>query len=312
MSDYAAVSSTRLQLEYIKDPRNSSSRMLDFISHRRLIASIAKRTSVCRFHTASATRLFPTLPTRIPGQSLASQILPNSVKSSLLVDQLGVSLALPLSVPLTSLSDVAVLTLSAALRFRTDLNPRGFGLDTSRTTARMLIEDKNAKTHPEGTETAEDGPSQLLPPPPAYSPSSSNVEEKQREAGPQALADAGASSPPTNFVHVYRRDGQIRGRWNIDPALSIPPEFLPSTDEDAKTPLSFPWRKSDSKKDGEEEKAPMPNLKLHSRDGRIEADVSVVDNGVPSNKPTLMDFYTKDGGINVRLVRPSSQLSCIY
>jgi hypothetical protein len=254
---------------------------------KRLAVSIARRKSIRGFHN-STSRL---LPTRATGQSLASRLIPKVPKTSLLVDQLGVSLALPVPVPLLGLSDIAVLTLSAALRFRTDLTSLGFGLDTSKAKARMLIENKTADISSDGGKAPEDGPSNL-PPPPAYSATVQGSAQPDYESLP----------PAANFVHVYRRDGQIHGWWNIDPGLNIPSAFLPSMDEDArKGRFSWGGSKSDAKK-VEEEQEPMPNLKLHTRDGKIVADVSITESGM-TTKPTLMDLYTRDGAINLRLVR---------
>jgi hypothetical protein len=254
---------------------------------KRLAASIARRG----FHTSNSFTPRP-LPSRAPGQSLASRLISKLPKTSLLVDQLGVSLALPVPVPLLGLSDIAVLTLSAALRLRTDFTPLGFGLDTSRAKARMLIEDKTPNIPNDSGKAPVDGPS-YLPPPPAYSATVQGSTQSDTEPLP----------PVANFVHVYRRDGQIHGRWNIDPGLHIPSAFLPSMDEDArKGRFSWGGRKSD-KKNAEKEPEPMPNLKLHTRDGKIVADVSITESGT-TTKPTLVDLYTRDGPINLRLVRP--------
>lgn len=259
---------------------------------KRLAASIARRKSFRGFHSTLTTRPIP-LPARAPGQSLASRLISKVPKTSLLVDQLGVSLALPVPVPLLGLSDIAVLTLSAALRLRTDLTPLEFGLDTSKTKARMLLEDKTANVPNDSGKAPPDGPSHL-PPPPAYSATVDG----------SAWSDVESLSPVANFVHVYRRDGQIHGRWNIDPGLNIPSAFLPSMDEDArKGRFSWGGSKSDKKNaEKEKEPEPMPNLKLHTRDGKIVADVSITESGT-NTKPTLVDLYTRDGPINFRLVR---------
>ena len=118
---------------------------------------------------------------------------------------------------------------------------------------------------------------------------------------------------PTNFAHVYRRDGRIRGRWNIDPTMNIPAVFLPKSDEDARTgPLAYLGiKKADPKAEEAKAVEPMPNLKLHTRDGRIVADVSIT--GTPTDesnvKPTLVDVYSRDGGILLRLVSLLSYLT---
>jgi hypothetical protein len=257
---------------------------------KRLAASIARQKSFRGFHSSNTSPPRP-LPSRTPSQSLASRLIAKVPKTSISVDQLGVSLALPVPVPLLGLSDIAVLTLSAALRLRTDLTPLGIGLNTSRAKSRMLIEDKAANIPNDSGKGPVDGPS-YLPPPPAYSATVQGSTQSDTESLP----------PVANFVHVYRRDGQIHGRWNIDPGLHIPPAFLPSMEEDARTGR-FTWggRKSD-KKNAEQEQVPMPNLKLHSRDGKIVADVSIAESGT-TTKPTLVDLYTRDGPINLRLVR---------
>jgi hypothetical protein len=75
-------------------------------------------------------------------------------------------------------------------------------------------------------------------------------------------------------------------------------------DEDArKGRFSWGSSKSDTKKGGEKEQEPMPNLKLHTRDGKIVADVAITESGAVNSKPTLLDLYTRDGAINLRLVR---------
>lgn len=269
---------------------------------KRLAASIARRKSVRGFHTSANPPTRPLLP-RVPSQSPVSLFVQKFGKTSLLVDQLGVSLALPVPVAPLGLSDIAVLTLSAALRFRSDLTPLRFGLHTSRAKARMLIEDKTTDLTNESGKGPVDGPSQFSPPP-AYSAAAHSSGTGRQGSYPGPQPDAEPFPPATNFAHVYRRDGEVRGRWNIDPSLSIPSAFLPSMDEDArKGRFSWGSSKSDTKKGGEKEQEPMPNLKLHTRDGKIVADVAITESGAVNSKPTLLDLYTRDGAINLRLVR---------
>ncbi|KIM34010.1 hypothetical protein M408DRAFT_18974 [Serendipita vermifera MAFF 305830] len=278
------------------------------ISPKRLAASISKRKpSVCGFHTSRPSTFAP-LPKQqnTPSSTtLASRLFSNSIKKSVQLDRLGVSLALPVPLPLNGLSDIAILTLSAALRLRTDLAPIGLGFDTSNLQTRMLIEDKSHNNN-ESVATSDKHPildvdAGTSVPPPAYSKddvSGSKQEEPYNEGDPNELPAA------TNFAHIYRRDGRIRGRWNIDPTMAIPAALLPKEDGDArKGPFAaLGLTKSDDKAE-EHKDEPMPNLKLHTRDGRIHADVTIsgTPGDKPSKTPTLLDIYTRDGGIVLRV-----------
>lgn len=295
-------------------------------SPKRVAASIIKRTSsVCGFHTSTnlPTRPFSTPPqSTVSGPTRISRLFSKSIKTSFLVDQLGVSLALPVPVPLAGISDIAILTLSAALRFRTDLTPLGFGLDTTRIKPRMLIEEKprnvEAKIHADHADAASsDGGNHPLDgvpgpsvPPPAYSkvdrPPSSGQDVTYGGSEPNA---DGSPPPAANFVHVYRRDGRVSGRWNIDPNMSVPAVFLPASDGDARAgPLAYFGVTKSDKKAEEQKEGPTPNLKLHTRDGRIVADVSITSSqvNVTNTKPTLFDLYTRDGAIILRVVSTSN------
>jgi hypothetical protein len=86
-------------------------------------------------------------------------------------------------------------------------------------------------------------------PPPDYSPSSPS-------AGPSNITHASSSLPPaSNYTHIDRQNGKIRGVYVIDPSLVIPDSLLP--------PL-------------EEGQTDRPNLVLKGHQNSIDVDVHLV------------------------------------
>lgn len=119
----------------------------------------------------------------------------------------------------------------------------------------------------------------------------------------------GAIPAPANYVHVFKRDGSILGQWNIQPALLVPSELLLSSEEREKATATISnWaamqKKSKPKAEVEEEPA---NLTLHTRDGRIQADVWIADSNEEdaleeeAKKCTKLDLHTRDGGVVLRV-----------
>jgi len=118
---------------------------------------------------------------------------------------------------------------------------------------------------------------------------------------------SGAIPAASNYVHVFKRDGCIRGTWNIHPGLQIPPSLLPSppTRADTNYAKSKPWNRVSDDNIPVNPTGPPPNLLLHTRDGRIYADVWISDlveqDGSKQKQPTLLDLNTRDGKVTLRL-----------
>lgn len=119
---------------------------------------------------------------------------------------------------------------------------------------------------------------------------------------------------PVNFVHVFNRDGAIRGTWNIHPGLQIP-ALLRSHSPRADTN----YAKSSLWKQDPEDKLPLdpqPNLLLHTRRGTMHADVWISDSAEQDTEeqkkqPTLLDLNTLDGKITLRVVGGSLSFRCL-
>ncbi|KAG8814566.1 hypothetical protein FRC17_001075, partial [Serendipita sp. 399] len=125
--------------------------------------------------------------------------------------------------------------------------------------------------------------------------------------------DSPSPPAPSNLVHVFRRDGSIRGEWNIDPDLVIPAAFLANEHERAQAMANtsgwpFGKKEAEGAQGEEKKKEEASNLTLHTRDGRIQADVWITDSsggGAADSKkevkPTTLDLYTRDGDVTLRL-----------
>ncbi|PVG03188.1 hypothetical protein CPB86DRAFT_749300 [Serendipita vermifera] len=140
--------------------------------------------------------------------------------------------------------------------------------------------------------------------PPAYS---------QVSTSPPVSPGASTSSeptipPPSNFVHVFKRDANINGTWHIDPSLTIPAAFSSPVDAESNYNTTSKFKLFDRGVPAEEQQRPprpQPNLLLHTRDGRINADVWLRRepiSGQDVTKPTIIDLNSKDGNISLRLV----------
>ena len=81
---------------------------------------------------------------------------------------------------------------------------------------------------------------------------------------PASSASSRSTVRPTNYTSISQRYGSIKGRWVINPSLSIPSSVLPplpeGTSEDARK-----------------------NLFLETKDGKIEADVTLLPCSVPDS-----------------------------
>lgn len=96
---------------------------------------------------------------------------------------------------------------------------------------------------------------------------------------------------PVNFITIFKKDGSIKGSWDIDPTLDIPSAFLP--------PLV-----------GNEVRK---NFNAVANDGEIDIDVTVSqgtdhsdinDDYDEAKKRVAMYIKAKDGGVKARLVCP--------
>ena len=127
------------------------------------------------------------------------------------------------------------------------------------------------------------------------------------DAGPANLPLPIPGIPPSNFVHISRRDGSIRGTYVIDTSLSIPEDLL-SAPQDAQA-------RGKVIGDISGESDIRPNLKLETKDGSINANVWLVPhtesqdarvgNSIENERASI-DAFTKDGSITVKLVRCAS------
>ena len=95
---------------------------------------------------------------------------------------------------------------------------------------------------------------------------------------------------PTNYLSLTRSNGSLKGTFAIDPSLYIPSSFLP--------PLV----------DGETEET-RANLRLASKSGSIDADISIVSNDFELADPpkggrrlVTMDVKSSYGSITTKLV----------
>lgn len=121
---------------------------------------------------------------------------------------------------------------------------------------------------------------------------------------PYSHATAGTSTnsyvipPTTNYVNLSGGRKSIKGIWSIDPTLAIPTLLLPELPDDAP------------------EDYIRPNLRLHTNDGTVHADVWLGEfNASPTldlkSDPTLtssdvyttLDIFAKDGAITLIVVR---------
>ena len=96
---------------------------------------------------------------------------------------------------------------------------------------------------------------------------------------------------PVNFITIFKKDGSIKGAWDIDPTLDIPSVFLP--------PLV-----------GNEVRK---NFNVVANDGEIDIDVTVLqgtdqsdinDDYDEAKKRVAMHIKANDGRIKARLVGP--------
>lgn len=121
---------------------------------------------------------------------------------------------------------------------------------------------------------------------------------------------------PSNHVHIFKRDGHIRGTWNIHPDLQIPSALLLSspTRADTNYAKSRIWHASNDNIPIDAN-GPQPNLMLHTRDGRVYADVWISDSEKQDEskpiQPTLLDLNTRDGKVTLRLVSNASRMFVI-
>ncbi|EIW77353.1 hypothetical protein CONPUDRAFT_139274 [Coniophora puteana RWD-64-598 SS2] len=97
---------------------------------------------------------------------------------------------------------------------------------------------------------------------------------------------------PTNHLSLEKSDGRIEGSFCIDPSISLPAHLLP------------PLR-------GDETEGTRPNLRLRTKDGRIDASVYVQGSPIQNPGEALksfksrrirVDMHTKDGSIYARLI----------
>jgi hypothetical protein len=154
----------------------------------------------------------------------------------------------------------------------------------------------------------------------AVSPSVNNEkwhnQDQDYTAPPPGGPSTSSGTPipaPTNYVHVFKRDGSIRGTWNIHPDLQIPTSFLLSspTRADTNYAKSKIWKHADDNIPVDAT-GPQPNLMLHTRDGRVYADVWISDSAKQDEskprQPTLLDLNTRDGKVTLRLVSNASRM----
>ncbi|KAG8832291.1 hypothetical protein FRC18_005295 [Serendipita sp. 400] len=292
----------------------------DLSTHRPL--STTPQTTEKRSGVKLLNLLSSSLPSNPPKKTLFGRI----PRFNVFVDRLGLSLSFPVS------AICAVLTLSAALRFRHDfhnLHNSNSHLSTQspalssipisiKPRSEMIVQEKtsNGVDSPAAT-AANDMKTMMM----TESPSLAEVELPNYEqattgsssaaAGPSTSGGINSPPAPSNLVHVFRRDGSIQGKWNIDPDLVVPTALL-GDDPDKERPLaSTSWWDNQKKKKGEvkeeeKQKREIPNLTLHTRDGRIHADVWITNSiATPvtekQSKHTTLDLYTRDGDIILRL-----------
>jgi hypothetical protein len=107
-------------------------------------------------------------------------------------------------------------------------------------------------------------------PPPAYAAYDTGSPTPTKPTKPGA-------EPPTNYFSVSKRDGSIRGTWQIDSSLKVPEALLAPVEAGAE----------------------RYNLSLQTKDGELTANIDLLSPG-PERASILLD--TKDGSINLVMV----------
>jgi hypothetical protein len=146
----------------------------------------------------------------------------------------------------------------------------------------VFTKESTNQTFPEAT--IEDAPL-AFDPPPAYTASAA-ASNSSTSRGPPSSA---FRNKPSNYISLNRTNDSIKGKFVIDPFITVPRSLLPQLDRD-------------------ETDENRKNLKLDSRNGSIDADITLLS-GTESvgleeakrKKRTALDIRSANGYINAKL-----------
>jgi len=132
------------------------------------------------------------------------------------------------------------------------------------------------------------------PPPTPSKPSSSETAYVERNVslGSSTVINI-PNIKPSNFIRVSQANSAVRGAWLIDPAVSIPPSFLPPLDRET----------------GETEET-RRNLVLNSRNGTVDGEIYILPTSETQKERLRAGNRTKihvnatstNGGVTAKLV----------